>query len=88
MAALQNREAIVYKLNSIITSLFDLRDDIESGNARNITDRLKKARAGRERWLDERRLGDWLQEKRAPIEVQPISERLMGTLFSKSKKKE
>jgi len=88
MAALQNREAIVHKINSLITSLFDLRDDIESGNARNITEWLKKARAGRERWLDERMLGNWLQEKREPIEVQSISERLMGSLFSKSKKKE
>jgi prephenate dehydrogenase len=88
MAALQNREAIVHRINSIITSLFDLRDDIENGNAVNITERLKKAHAGRERWLDERMLGDWLQEKRAPIEVQSISERFLGTLFSKPKKKE
>jgi prephenate dehydrogenase len=88
MAVMQNRETILHKLNLVITSLFDLRDEIESGNGTAVTERMKKARASRKRWLNERAAADWLRVPTGPIEVQSVSERFLGTLFSKPKKKE
>ena len=88
MAVMQNRETMVHKLNTIITSLFDLREEIESGNEIAVSDRFKKARASRERWFDERTIAEWLQVRSGPIEVQSASERFFGTLFSRSRKKE
>jgi prephenate dehydrogenase len=88
MALMQNRESILHKLNAVITSLFDLRESIESADESAVTDYLKQARAGRERWIDERASADWTQMKGEPIETQSISERMFGTLFSRSKKKE
>ena len=88
MAVMQNRETMVHKLNTIITSLFDLREEIESGNEIAVSDRFKKARASRERWFDERTIAEWLQVRSGPIEVQSASVRFFGTLFSRSRKKE
>ncbi len=88
MAIMQNREMMTSKLNSIITSLFDLRENIESGDESAVTEYLKKARTGRERWFDERASSDWLQAASGTIEAQSLSERLFGSLFSRPKKKE
>lgn len=88
LSVMQNREMMMQKLNSVITSLFDLRDCIENGDQNAITGYLKQARTGRERWFDERASANWLQTRNPPIEVQSIAERLFGTLLSRSKKKE
>ncbi|MEW6400338.1 MAG: prephenate dehydrogenase/arogenate dehydrogenase family protein [Chloroflexota bacterium] len=88
MAVLQNRESTLHKLNSVITSLFDLREAIESGDESTLTNYLKQARTGRARWLDERAAADWTQMKGEQIETQSLSERMFGTLFSRAKKKE
>lgn len=88
MAAMQNRETMLHKLNGVINSLFDLRESIENGDENALTEYLKQARKGRERWFDERAEADWIQVKSEPIEKPALFERLFGTMLTRSKKKE
>lgn len=87
MQVIQNRENILQKLDAMITSLVELRYDIEDGNEKALKDRLQKAQDGRQDWLKERSAASWMEAKREPVEKISMSERLLGTFFSKPKDK-
>ncbi len=84
---MQNRENVMQKLDAIITALVELRYDIEDANEKGLKDRLQKAQDERQNWLKERSAASWMEAKREPVEKISMSERLMGTFFSKPKDK-
>jgi prephenate dehydrogenase len=84
---LQNRENVMQKLDAMITALVELRYDIEDTNEKALKDRLKAAQDGRQNWLKERSAASWMEAKREPVEKISMSERLLGSFFSKSKNK-
>ena len=87
MQVMQNRESVMQKLDAMITALVELRYDIEDANEKALKDRLQKAQDGRQSWLKERSAASWMEAKREPVEKISMSERLLGTFFSKPKDK-
>ncbi|MBE0670449.1 MAG: prephenate dehydrogenase [Anaerolineales bacterium] len=87
MQVMQNRENMMQKLDAMITALVELRYDIEDGNEKALRDRLQKAQDGRQNWLKERSAASWMEAKREPVEKISMSERLLGTFFTKPKDK-
>ena len=87
MQVMQNRENMMQKLDTMITALVELRYDIEDANEKALKDRLQKAQDGRQNWLKERSAASWMEVKREPIEKISMSERLLGSFFSKPKDK-
>jgi len=84
---MQNRENVMQKLDAMITALVELRYDIEDSNEKALKDRLQKAQDERQNWLKERSAASWMEAKREPVEKVSMSERLLGTMFSKPKDK-
>ena len=87
MQVMQNRESVMQKIDAMITALVELRYDIEDANEKALKDRLQKAQDGRQNWLKERSAASWMEAKREPVEKISMSERLLGTFFSKPKDK-
>ena len=87
MQVMQNRESVMQKIDAMITALVELRYDIEDANEKALKDRLQKAQDGRQSWLKERSAASWMEAKREPVEKISMSERLLGTFFSKPKDK-
>jgi prephenate dehydrogenase len=87
-AALDDRENTVRLLNSYITSLLQLRDDIEDGDREALGQRLEKAWNGRVQWLEERTQAEWLNKETQKIEVASMGDRLLGSaLMGRNKSK-
>lgn len=86
MQVMQNRENVLQKLDAMITTLVELRYEIEDADEKALRDRLQKAQNGRQGWLKERSAASWMEIKREPVEKISMSERLMGTFFSRPKK--
>lgn len=80
-AVLENRENVVRLLNSYITSLIHLRDDIEDGDRDALANRLKGALNGRNRWFDERLAADWSKQASQEMDVPSFGNRLFGDLL-------
>ena len=89
--ALGNRENIVRLLNAYITSLLQLRDEIEDNDREAVLERLGEAWHGRARWLDERTAAEWLkgegQEIDAPSFGERVNQMLFGGLMTDRKRK-
>jgi prephenate dehydrogenase len=79
--ALENRENIVRLLNAYISSLINLRDEIEANDREAIDDRLQDALKGRIRWLDERVAAEWLNAEGQQIDAPSFGERVNQMLF-------
>jgi prephenate dehydrogenase len=80
-SALENRENMVRLLNAYITSLINLRDDIEANDREAVTQRLGEAWKGRSRWFDERTAADWLKAEAAPIDAPSFGDRVNQMFF-------
>lgn len=80
-AALENRENIVRLLNAYITSLINLRDEIEDNDSDALSARLGSAWNGRVRWFDERNVADWLQNQSQSVDLPSFGERVNQMLF-------
>ena len=89
--ALENRENVVRLLNAYITSLLQLRDEIEDNDREALLERLGEAWNGRARWLDERTAAEWLkgegQEIDAPSFGERVNQMLFGGLMTDRKRK-
>ena len=83
-AVLASRFSVLHALDILMASLKGLRDDIESGDAKNIAERLNQAFAARERWLDERSAAEWLKEGGDAIELPNAGEQIRHMLFGSS----
>jgi len=80
-SVLENRENVVRLLNTYISSLLRMRDEIDSNDRDALSERLEAAWSGRIRWFDERLAADWLQREGPQIDVPTFSERVNQTLF-------
>jgi len=80
-ATLQNRENVVRLLNDYLTSLIQLRDEIEENDREALEKRLEAAAAGRIRCLNERSIADWLQYERPKIDIPSFGERVNQAFF-------
>jgi len=83
-AALENRENTVRLLNSYITSLLQIRDDIEDGNREALGERLDNAWSGRARWFEERIEAEWLNKEAQKVDAPSFGERVNQMLFGSS----
>jgi prephenate dehydrogenase len=86
MLSLQNRENVMRVLNTMISSLVDLRNNIEDGNDQAVKAQLQAAHKGREEWLDDRFSATWADKKAPPVDQISLKERLLGSLLGKSPK--
>jgi prephenate dehydrogenase len=84
-SVLENRENMVRLLNAYITSLIQLRDEIEENDRAALAERLENAQQGRNRWFGERLAADWLNKDVQSADVPSIGERMnqifFGSLF-------
>lgn len=89
-SAIENRENMVRLLNAYISSLINLRDDIDSNNRASISERLESALNGRDRWLSGRMAGEWLKGEReqfnAPTFGERMSQMFLGSRFKDRQK--
>ena len=79
--AINNRENIVRLLNSYITSLINLRDEIESQDREALARRLEDAWKGRVRWFDERTAAEWLKGEAQQIDAPSFGDRVNHMFF-------
>jgi len=79
--ALENRENIVRLLNSYISALIRLRDDIDASDRGAVNARLEEALQGRIRWFDERIAAEWLKGEAQPIDAPSFGDRANQMLF-------
>lgn len=82
MASVHDRENVVRALNAVITSLIDLRDDLE-GNEDAFRKRLDSARNGRVNWILERGKADWTKMPDDHFEKPSLMETLLGSKLGK-----
>lgn len=80
-SALENRENLVRLLNAYVTSLLQLRDEIEAGERDAVLERLENVWRGRTRWWDERVAAEWLKGEAEPIDAPSFGDRLNQMLF-------
>jgi prephenate dehydrogenase len=80
-AALENRENIVRLLNAYITSLIQLRDEIEDRDRQSILARLGAAWKGRARWFEERTSAEWLKAEGQTVNAPSFGERVNQIFF-------
>jgi prephenate dehydrogenase len=79
--ALENRENIVRLLNSYISVLIRMRDEIDASDRGAVTARLEEALQGRIRWFDERIAAEWLKGEAQPIDAPAFGDRVNQMLF-------
>lgn len=80
-AALENRENLVRLLNAYITSLIDLRDEINEQDRDALLERLGTAWKGRTRWFEERTAAEWLKAEGQPMDIPSFGERVNQVFF-------
>lgn len=80
-SALENRENIVRLLNTYITSLIQLRDEIDANDRDALMQRLEESWKGRARWFDERIAAEWLKGEAQPIDAPSFGSRVNQMLF-------
>ena len=80
-SALENRENIVRLLNAYITSLINLRDEINENDRDALLKRLGDAWNGRARWLDERAASEWLKGEGQEIDTPSFGKRVNQMFF-------
>jgi prephenate dehydrogenase len=79
--ALENRENIVRLLNAYITSLINLRDEIDERDRDALLERLGAAWRGRARWFEERVAAEWLKAEGEPLDTPSFGERMNQIFF-------
>lgn len=80
-AALENRETMVRLLNSYISSLIQMREEIEAGDRDALGMRLESAWGGRIRWFEERADADWINKEAQKIDAPSFGSRINQMLF-------
>lgn len=81
-AVLENHDNVVRLLNSLITSLIHLRDDIQDQDRAALASRLETALNGRNRWLNERFAADWSKQQSPEVDIPSMGSRLFGDLLT------
>jgi len=90
-AALGNRENTLRVLDAYMTSLQKLRDEVERGDDKSVTEFLDDAVKARDRWLNERTKADWQNITQEKADSSSFGERLnhmfLGKLMERNKKR-
>ena len=81
--AIENRENVVRLLNTYITSLINLRDEIEDNDRDAVQSRLTGAWKGRVRWFDERMAAEWLKGEDQKVDAPSFGDRVNQLLFGR-----
>jgi prephenate dehydrogenase len=85
-SALLSQEHALRVIDGLIAALQAFRNDIKQQDGKALTERLERARAGREGWWRERQLANWgPDEQGAPIEM-PRASDLFGRMFGLGRK--
>jgi prephenate dehydrogenase len=82
--ALENRENTVRLLNEYITSLVNIRDEIEDNDREALTKRLDNAWEGRIRWDSERYSTNWLDKGGEKVDVPTFGKQMNQMFFGSS----
>jgi len=89
-AALLNRENILRVLDSTLAALQAIRADIANEQVDSLSERLERARQGREAWWKQRQAGDWLNIENPPsqeaLTTSQAFSRMLGFGFGKRSK--
>lgn len=80
-AALLNKDNILRVTDSLIAALQSFRNDIKEQDAESLTERLERARIGRETWWRQRQAGDWVAEETGSAVEMPKASQTFGRLF-------
>ncbi|HJS18234.1 MAG TPA: prephenate dehydrogenase/arogenate dehydrogenase family protein, partial [Anaerolineales bacterium] len=80
-SVMDNRENVVRLLNTYITSLLKLRDEIEENDREAILDQLENNWRGRIRWDEERHAAEWLSREGQPVSAPSFGDRMNQMLF-------
>ena len=80
-SALENRENMVRLLNAYITSLLQLRDELEDGDREALKKRLENAWNGRVHWFEERAEADWRNREGQKVDAPSFGERINHMFF-------
>ncbi len=88
-AALGNRESVMRVLDTYMASLLKLRDAIEDGDEKAVTEFLENAVKARDVWVADRARADW--QTLEPAESQSFGDKLshmfLGNMMERTKKK-
>jgi prephenate dehydrogenase len=85
-AALSNKENTLRVLDSLITSLTNLRDAIAKNDADWLGERLKSAHAGRLNWWNGRSRGEWKDANEKKIKMPTLGSQMKQTFLGERKK--
>jgi prephenate dehydrogenase len=80
-SAIENRENVVRLLNTYISSLVNLRDEIDANDRDALAARLEDSRQRRIRWFDERVAADWLNREAQQVDAPSFGNRMNQMLF-------
>jgi prephenate dehydrogenase len=80
--ALAVPDHLVRHMDAIIAALYELREQLISGEAENFRQELEKARANHDLWLKERRAGHWIASENVPNVVLPTAGQELKRMFT------
>ena len=80
--ALAAQDLLVKHLDNLLATLHELRNQLAAGDAENLRQELEKARAGRDKWLEERRVGSWIPAENVPNVVLPTAGQELKRMFT------
>lgn len=80
-SAIENRENVVRLLNSYISALIRLRDEIDANDRDALAAHLQDSLQGRIRWFDERHAAEWLNRDAQTIDAPSFGDRVNQMLF-------
>ncbi len=84
-AAILNRENTVRVLDNVLSELSQMREEIASGDAAALQERLVRAQKSRGVWLQQRRTSDWEPKQQQHV---PTGGEVIGRLFGVRPKKD
>lgn len=85
-SALLARENMLRVMDSAIAALQAIRTDIKNEDAVSLTERLDRARSGRESWWNQRQSADWLSEEMPRQGEMPKASEVFGRLMGLGRK--
>ncbi len=80
--AIASNEHLVRWIDQLIDNLYTTRQQLASGEADKLLETLKRARAGREKWLHERGTGNWAATETAPNVNLPSAKDVFSRMFT------
>lgn len=85
-AAILNRDNVIRVIDSAVASLNVMRSDLMNEDAQALEERLKRARKGRQAWLQGRMAADWSADETTTVEA-PTASEVFGRFIGIGRKK-